>query len=150
VVRGGFNLSQYEKESGLVAYCGIYCRLCDYYTGRIRDSVKDLREVIENHPELKLFAETSKAFDFENFVEGVEWMSNEISPCVGGCKGGGGWSECPLRKCSIERGVTFCYECNDFPCETLENFPKRVDELNDIRKIELESWIRQKLGQTSV
>lgn len=143
-------MSDYEKESELVAYCGIYCRLCDYYTGRIRDSARNLLEIVKSHGELKLFADTAKAFDFENFVKGLEWISDEISPCVGGCRGGGGWGDCPLRKCCIEKGVKFCYECNDFSCETLKNFPKRVDELDEIKKIALESWIKQKLQQTLV
>lgn len=143
-------MSDYEKESELVAYCGIYCRLCDYYTGRIRDSARNLLEIVKSHGELKLFADTAKAFDFENFVKGLEWISDEISPCVGGCRGGGGWGDCPLRKCCIEKGVKFCYECNDFSCETLKNFPKRVDELDEIKKIGLESWIKQKLDQTLV
>lgn len=143
-------MSDYEKESELVAYCGIYCRLCDYYTGRIRDSARNLLEIVKSHGELKLFADTAKAFDFENFVKGLEWISDEISPCVGGCRGGGGWGDCPLRKCCIEKGVKFCYECNNFSCETLKNFPKRVDELDEIKKIGLESWIKQKLDQTLV
>lgn len=143
-------MSEYGKESELIAYCGIYCRLCDYYTGKIRDSARDLLKIVKSHSELKLFADTAKAFDFENFVKGLEWISNEISPCVGGCRGGGGWSDCPLRKCCIEGGVRFCYECNDFPREALKNFPKRVDELNEIKKMGLENWIKQKLEQTFV
>jgi hypothetical protein len=140
-------MSDYGKESELVAYCGIYCRLCDYFTGKIRDSARDLLGIVKKHSELKLFADTAKAFDFENFVKGLEWVSKEISPCVGGCRGGGGWRDCPMRKCCIERGVRFCYECNNFPCETLKKFPKHVDELNEIKKMGLESWIKQKLEQ---
>lgn len=143
-------MSEYEKESELVAYCGIYCRLCDYYTGRIRDSANDLLEVVKSHGELKLFADTAKAFDFENFMKGLRWLCNEFSPCVGGCRGGGGWRACPLRKCCIEKDVKFCYKCNDFPCETLKNYPKRVDELNEIKETGLESWIKQKLERTLV
>ena len=138
-------MSDYEKESELVAYCGIYCRLCDYFTGRIRNSARNLLDVVKSHGELKLFADTAKAFDFDNFVKGLEWISKEISPCVGGCKGGGGWEECPFRKCSIEKGLTFCYECSDFPCETLKKYPKHIQELNRIRKLGLEGWIRKKL-----
>jgi len=143
-------MSDYEKESELIAYCGIYCRLCEYYTGRIRDSARHLLDIVKSHDELKLFADTAKAFDFENFVKGLEWISNEISPCVGGCRGGGGWGDCPLRRCCVEKGVRFCYECNDFPCETLKKFPKRVDELNEISKMGLEGWMKQKLEQTLI
>jgi len=140
-------MSGYKKETELVAYCGIYCRLCDYYTGRIRGSARNLLEIVKTHDELKLFAETAKTFDFENFVKGLEWLSNEFSPCIDGCRGGGGWGDCPIRKCCIERGVRFCYECGDFPCETLKNFPKKVERLDEIKKIGMKNWIEKKLKQ---
>jgi hypothetical protein len=34
-------MSDYGRESGLVAYCGIYCWQCDYYTGNIRNTHND-------------------------------------------------------------------------------------------------------------
>lgn len=138
-------MSSYEKESELVAYCGHYCRLCDHFTGRIRDSARDLLEIARNHSELKLFDDTSKAFDFENLVKGLEWLSEEISPCVGGCRGGGGWGDCPFRKCCSEKGLRFCYECGEFTCEVLEEYPRHIEELNEIKEIELETWIKKKL-----
>ena len=138
-------MSDYEKESELVAYCGIYCRLCDYFTGRIRDSAGNLLDIARRHGELKLFADTSRAFDFENFVKGLEWLSKEISPCVGGCRGGGGWADCPFRKCCSKRGLRFCYECGEFPCEVLEKYPKHIAELREIKKTGLEGWIKKKL-----
>ena len=138
-------MSDYEKESELIAYCGIYCRLCDYYTGRIRDSVKDLLEIVKSHSELKLFADTAKAFDFENFVKGLEWLSNETSPCIGGCRGGGGWGDCPFRKCCIEKGLKFCFECEDFPCDMVKQYGNRVKVLNEIEELGVENWIRKQL-----
>lgn len=143
-------MSQYNKESELIAYCGEYCRLCDYYTGKIRDSARDLLKTVRSHGELALFADTAKAFEFKNFVKDLEWISNEISPCVGGCSSGGGWRDCPLRKCCIERGVRFCYECSDFPCETLKKFPKCVNESKEIKTIGIENWIKQKLEPTFI
>jgi hypothetical protein len=138
-------MSDYEREGELVAYCGIYCRLCDYFTGEIRDSAQDLLAITEKHTELKLFAETSKAFDYDNFVEGLKWLSKEISPCVGGCKGGGGWKDCPFRKCCSEKGLSVCYECSEFPCETLEKHPERKEELTQISQLGLENWIKKRL-----
>jgi hypothetical protein len=138
-------MSGYDKETELVAYCGIYCRLCDYFSGRIRDSARDLLEVTKKHDELRLFADASKAFDYENFMRGLEWFSREISPCVGSCRGGGGWRNCPIRKCCIEKELRLCSECASFPCETLKKYPKHVEELNDIKKMGMENWIRKKL-----
>ena len=138
-------MSDYEKESELLAYCGIYCRLCDYFTGGIRDSARDMLDIVKNHGEMKLFADAAEAFDFENFVSGLEWISKQISPCVGGCRGGGGWGECPFRKCCRERGLRFCYECDEFPCEVLKKYPKHIEELRAIKKTGLEGWIKRKL-----
>jgi len=138
-------LSGYEKESELIACCGLYCRLCDYYTGKIRDSARRLLEVVEKHTELKIFAETSKAFDFEDFVRGVKWLSYEMSPCVGGCRAGGGWRDCPLRKCCIERGLRFCFECESFPCEIVKRYRNRVELLHEIKELGAENWIRKQL-----
>jgi hypothetical protein len=133
-----------EKESENVAYCGIYCRLCDYCTGRIRDSARDLLDVVKRHGELKLFAEADK------IVDGLEWLSAEFSPCVGGCRGGGGWRDCPIRKCCVEKRVGFCYQCASFPCETLKNFPRKVEELEQIKKMGLKDWVEKKLNQSGV
>lgn len=138
-------MADYVKESELVAYCGTYCRLCDYFTGRIRNSARDLLEIVREHGELKLFADTVKALDYENFVKGLEWLSKEISPCVGGCRGGGGWGDCPFRKCCSEKGLRFCYECDEFPCEVLKKYPRHIEELSEIKKMGLENWIKKKL-----
>jgi len=141
----GVELSGYEKESELIAYCGLYCRLCDYYTGEIRDSARRLLEVVEKHSELRIFAEASKACDFENLVKGVKWLSTEMSPCVGGCRGGGGWGDCPLRKCCIEKGLRFCFECESFPCDTVKRYRNRVELLEELKDLGVENWIRKQL-----
>ncbi len=143
-----FLSADYQKEGELVAYCGIYCRLCDYFTGRIRRSVRDLLEITRRHHELKLFADTAKAFDYEEFMKGLEWLSEEISPCVGGCRGGGGWADCPIRKCSIQKGFRFCHECSEFPCPVLKKYPSRIEELDEIKKMGLEKWIEKRLELT--
>lgn len=141
-------MSGYERESGLVAYCGIYCRQCDYHTGNIKNTAKNLLTLVNRHGELKLFAAATENIDYDNLVKGIEWLSNEVSPCVGGCRGGGGWKECPIRKCCTKKNVTFCHLCSEFPCETLKQFPKRIEELNEIKQAGLKNWIDKKLKET--
>ena len=138
-------MSRYESERDHVAYCGIYCRLCDYFTGRVRASARDTLEVTRRHGELRLFADTSKAFDYDEFAKGLEWLSKEISPCVGGCRGGGCWEDCPFRKCCREKELKFCFECDAFPCEVLSKYPKHIEELSRIKEVGLENWIRERL-----
>ncbi len=30
--------------------------------------------------------------------------------------------DCPTRACAIQKGIMYCGECNDFPCEQLSGF----------------------------
>ncbi len=44
----------------------------------------------------------------------------------GGCRGGNGLSKhcasCDILACTEGKGLTFCYECEDFPCKKLTDF----------------------------
>lgn len=142
-------MSSFEHEANLVAYCGIYCRHCDYFTDKIREPAKKLLETVEKHSELKLFAEHAKGFSYEDFVKGLKWMSAEFTPCIGACKGGGGWGDCPIRKCCIDKNAHFCYECKQFPCDTLKKFPNRIEILNEMKQLGLENWIKKQLQHPS-
>jgi hypothetical protein len=48
-----------------------------------------------------------------------------------GCKSGvvaKSWcAACTLKACAREKGVEFCYECVDFPCQDLEDFKNASD-----------------------
>lgn len=33
---------------------------------------------------------------------------------------------CPIKSCAAEREITGCHQCDDWPCETIENFPMPV------------------------
>lgn len=132
-------MESFEHETNLVAYCGIYCRLCDYFMDKVREPAKNLLETVKKHGEIKIFAEHARNFNYEDFVKGLDWMSTEFAPCIGACKGGGGWGECPIRKCCIKNQVNFCYECKQFPCDAIKQFPKRLEALNEMKK----AWIRK-------
>mgnify|MGYP000085343667 CR=1 FL=1 len=44
-------MNSFENEAELVSYCGLYCRLCDYYIGRIREVARQALEMVEKHTE---------------------------------------------------------------------------------------------------
>jgi hypothetical protein len=59
--------------------------------------------------------------------------------------------KCKIYKCSIEKNVDFCFECNDFPCKLLhpvadrgDKFPHnlKVYSLCQIKKLGLEEWAK--------
>ena len=135
-------MSAYKEEGRLVAYCGLYCHRCDWYTGVIREAAGQLLGLMEKHDELAGIAKETGACDFEEFMRGLRWLSQAII-CMG-CRAGGGWPDCPIRRCCVEKGISFCYERADFPCPTLEKFPEFVRDLREIRDTGLEDWIKRK------
>ncbi|MFX0108043.1 MAG: DUF3795 domain-containing protein [Candidatus Hodarchaeota archaeon] len=46
---------------------------------------------------------------------------DEERPCTGclSTKGNPWWGECKLYKCTVEKSVSHCGVCSDFPCERL-------------------------------
>jgi hypothetical protein len=60
---------------------------------------------------------------------------------------------CPIYSCSKERGLKFCCDCADFPCDHLHPYADRADALPHntkvfnlclIRKMGVEKWAREK------
>ena len=98
-----------DSSNEMIAVCGLDCSSCD-----IRLATTD-----------------------ENLAKKVaEWfkkdLNEEIRPediyCFG-CKGDRKkhWSpDCWILKCCVdERGLDFCYECENFACERLEEWAKQ-------------------------
>ena len=117
-----------------VSVCGLNCATCDFLKAGQGD--------IEKQQEI------------------IHWIKQdhgkEISPqdtmCLG-CRGPSEthWSpDCTLRSCALGKGITHCYDCNEFVCEKLENFAndgheshkKAVENLKEIRSMGLEAWIK--------
>ena len=133
------------ERKRFVGYCGDYCPTCDWHLGKIRNVAQQLLDLTEKHRELGYIAENWKTCNFEELLKGLDWLSKDVY-CRGGCcRAGDGWSDCPIRKCCIEKGVDFCYECAKFPCQTLKEHPlfglEYIKCLEEIRDTGLEEWI---------
>lgn len=126
-----------------VGYCGLYCGLCASRR-RIPEQAARLRETLwaEGYdqgyfdvPELEPV--------FATFWEGLNLLADQ--PCAG-CLGGGGYSQCPIRACAKERGVTVCNTCPEFPCQhfaLLRQYPTCMVDNERMRKVGLERWIAE-------
>ena len=79
----------------------------------------------------------------------------EETPCKG-CRGEKGkckWAngQCDTWDCALKKGVTYCFECNDFPCGLLAptakgaNYPHnmKVYNLCRMKLIGMEAWIEE-------
>ena len=133
-----------------ISCCGRYdCSLCDYHRGVIVEAARGLLEYFERHGSLRLIAEHTGAYDYDEFLRGLRWIASRGEPCRG-CRRGGGWSwspDCLVRDCVTEKGVDFCYQCEEFPCDGLQTGPllarkrKTIEANERIRAMGLERWV---------
>jgi len=63
------------------------------------------------------------------------------------CRHGGGDPNCRIRVCAQERGVFFCGECDDFPCEKIGRYEKSIEE---IMKMGMEKWLEKQRRKTAI
>ena len=116
------------EERDLAGACGIYCGACGIYrmykdqdTERLEQAA---REVFHCRPE---------------------------DICCEGCRGplDCRWSpQCQILACTRERGLTFCHECTDFPCDDLSAFSADRSDipLTNLRRLAeagLEVWLAE-------
>jgi hypothetical protein len=110
----------------LVGICGLYCGACSIYRMYKDRDIERLeraaREVFHCQPEEILCEGCHGPFD-----------------CL--------WTpECQFKTCAQEQGLTFCYECVDFPCDELTAFSTArrdipVSNLHRLAEAGLEDWL---------
>jgi len=136
---------KYDYEKLLIGYCGLYCRVCDYYTGYLTKAAEELLKIVEKHAEIKEIFEKSKICDYEEFIKGLRSLAN-LTLCLG-CRAGDGWEECPVRKCALKKEVKYCIECNEYPCELINRFKSMRICSDELKAKGFEKYIKEKLGK---
>jgi len=102
-----------EERFNLVAPCGIDCATCELY----------------------MCQENKKLYDY---LISKGFSSDKI-PCPG-CREVAGHcpvlgAECATYLCARNKGVDFCYECNEFPCSKLNPAVDRAEILPHNMKV---------------
>ena len=133
-----------------ISCCGRYdCSLCAYHTGLIVNMANELKTFCDKYGSMRLIAEHHKGYNYDEFIKGLNWISSK-KPCDG-CRFGGGWSwwpDCPVRDCILEKGLDFCYQCKDFPCDRLKEGPlpegrRVIIEANKkMREMNFDDWLK--------
>jgi hypothetical protein len=110
--------------------CGIFCGDCEIY---IAYSTNDAKA------QGKIARKLSK--------ERGETISPDLIKCLG-CKGPASscWgTTCKIRICAEEKGMEFCYQCREYPCDEISLFfettPEARENLRMISKIGPDAWI---------
>ena len=117
-----------ESDKKLAAVCGLYCKACTLFIATTEDPAR-----------LKVLAERFQ-------------LSEEVMKCYGcrSTKRGPYCQTCKMSACAAERGIDFCSECEEYPCNDLKQFqserPHRIelwDDLERIRDIGYKRWLKE-------
>lgn len=115
-----------------VGSCGLYCGKCEIYIASM--SSDDKRKAA-------LAAKLSKIKGKKIAAEDVHcwgcWSNNR------NCWG----KRCEFRKCAADKGIDFCYQCPEFPCNDLNKFydtqPQARDNLIQISKKGFDAFVSE-------
>jgi hypothetical protein len=129
-----------------ISYCGSYCHICDWHTGRIRRAFQLAYDMIDS---LGLRKQLGENVDIDNFKAGLKNLA-QSSICPG-CKAEAsihapGEDRCKIRQCCYSKDFLLCNECAEFPCETLKSNPgvirfHCIENLHEIKDKGHKAWI---------
>jgi len=135
----------YHEVVKRLAPCGLDCTRCaDYESGEIKNLSLRLLELLGNYGRLaKIKAGAEPVFgDYPQFSALLTRFSR--SSCSG-CRGEN--VQCPIickvKTCHKEKGVNFCFQCADYPCNSQydslllrERWRKLNDRMNEVGVVE--------------
>jgi hypothetical protein len=108
-----------KEEERLIAVCGLDCSTCD------------IRRVPTDADAAERVAGWFRSMGWLKEGEGVREIIERSMYC-NGCRGDRSvhWSaDCEILKCCVdERGLEFCYECDDFVCERIIEWAQKDTE----------------------
>lgn len=92
----------------MIAFCGLICSECPVYIATKTGNTQ-LQEQLA-----KDYSTDSCKFEKEDMI-------------CNGCHSADGANEkmcleCPMRKCGMEKNVAHCAECDEYPCQYIEDY----------------------------
>ena len=119
-------IDENAPDKKLAAVCGLYCPACSVYIG-----------TTEEPERLKMLAER-----FGMPVSELECLGCRSDKRSFFCR-----SRCKMAACAAEKGISFCGECSEYPCEELKVFqsqaPHRIElweSLGIAKEQGLDAW----------
>ena len=121
----------------LTAPCGLDCFNCSMYLAR---NDKGLRSKI---------AQNLGISESDAWCKGCRDHGGRI-PALGMTR------PCSVYRCITQKGLDFCYECDEFPCDHLHPYADKASVLPHntkifnlclIKKMGLEKWAKEKAGE---
>lgn len=124
-----------QERKKLAAPCGLYCGACSIYIARKRDDEAALNAVARRITERR-----GRVIKPEEDLICDGCLSSQLAIFCH-C--------CVMRDCAVEKGITYCAQCSDFPCQTIIDFnndgrPHHSEVLTNVRRqqeIGIHAWL---------
>ncbi|MBK9359405.1 MAG: DUF3795 domain-containing protein [Bacteroidales bacterium] len=97
----------------IASVCGLYCGACGIYLATQSN-------------------DTEKLSRYATML-GQPLSETRCDGCRSGCKTAY-CNNCYMMKCSREKNLNFCGECNEYPCEELKNFQQQMPHRAELWK----------------
>lgn len=140
----------YDDIVKRLAPCGLDCSRCaDYESGEIRQLSLKLGQLLNNYGRVaKMKADNNHIFG--NYQHFEEILASFSRASCSGCRGNNVLCpiECRAKACHREKGVDFCFQCNEYPCgqqftgPMRESWLRRNDRMKEIGAVEF--YLEQK------
>jgi hypothetical protein len=108
---------EYKKILEIMAPCGLSCGKCFAFTdGEIGFHSKKMEKLLGNFDiYAERFSEFLPAFnDYPIFARMLGYFA--APDCIGCRRGTCKYANCGVVDCYQEKGVDFCFQCEEFPC----------------------------------
>jgi hypothetical protein len=135
---------EYAEILKILAPCGLNCAKCiGFADGEIKKQASDIKKLLESFDS---YAERFSHFlpVFKNYPSFKELLNHFAQADCSGCrKGDCKYPNCGVAVCYKQKGVDFCFQCEEFPCNKT-NFDSNLNE----RWIKMNTLMKQKGVET--
>lgn len=146
-------MADYRTILQELAPCGLDCSRCSSYNeGNTKKLSTALLDVLGNYERVaaRLAGFVPVLKNYPEFKEVLVFFTQGSCP---GCRPGGGqFPPCAARNCFREKGVDFCFQCDEYPCTRNKYDPgltARWRRMNDrMKEVGVEQFYREQKGQS--
>lgn len=139
---------EHQDVLDALAPCGLSCRKCFAYSeGEIGVLSRRLQELLGSFDR---YAERFSVFlpVFESYPSFKELLAHLAQADCSGCREGAcKYPDCGVIACYQQKGVDFCFQCEEFPCEKTNFDPdlkRRWIQMNSrMKEIGVESYFEE-------
>ena len=139
---------EYKEILNYLAPCGLSCKKCfANVEGQIKMHSQELKRLLGA---FDIYAERFSKFlpifkNYPNFKELLHYLTQ--GDCPGCRKGICKYPNCGVINCYKEKGVDFCFQCPEFPCENTnfdQHLKRRWLKMNTrMKEIGLEKYFEE-------